>query len=444
MARPVSCGLALLSVLVLAAGCGGGLRSPATQTATGELRVREVHLTGAPFAIEGEFTYVRIEGEEHVLHPPADLRIGLTPGSHQVEVWHRTCDGNCGNLDPPTDRCAAEVTVAEGGTALATIRNWPGTPCRIVAGRVGIAYAQTDVRDAKQTSAVIWFSSSDGSHRVRLATGYGAAAPVLAPDGSKVAFVRLHDNPRFVEIYVVPTAGGEPTLLRRVRGRNAFVAQLVWSHDSLRLVSSENPGVFLMRANPPARARRILKGAGAVTFSPDGSQIAYDVSTPKRSDIYIYEIAGGWKRQVTRDGRSFAAVWGPSGIAFSRATTRGAHYDIWTARFAGVRPQRLTRTRAGITPVAWSADGSRLLAENPAMHNGRLWAVDVPSGKARRLTDWVGDLFGQGLSRDGATILAAIGCGGSARPVGRIETIPFAGGQPHVILDGPCRASWNE
>jgi hypothetical protein len=37
------------------------------------------------------------------------------------------------------------------------------------------------------------------------------------------------------------------------------------------------------------------------------------------------------------------------------------------------------------------------------MHNGRLWAVELPSGHARRLTRWVGDLFPQGLSRDGHT-----------------------------------------
>jgi len=25
-----------------------------------------------------------------------------------------------------------------------------------------------------------------------------------------------------------------------------------------------------------------------------------------------------------------------------------------------------------------------------------------------------------------------------------VETLPFAGGDPHVILTGPCRASWND
>jgi hypothetical protein len=77
------------------------------------------------------------------------------------------------------------------------------------------------------------------------------------------------------------------------------------------------------------------------------------------------------------------------------------------------------------------------------MHNGKLYAVDTTTGTTRALTDFVGDLYAQGLSRDGKTVLAAIGCGGMTSPFGLVETIPFAGGKPTVIARGPCRASWN-
>jgi hypothetical protein len=49
-----------------------------------------------------------------------------------------------------------------------------------------------------------------------------------------------------------------------------------------------------------------------------------------------------------------------------------------------------------------------------------------------------------GLSRDGKTVLAARGCGELATPFGLVETIPFGGGSPTVIVKGPCAASWNE
>lgn len=67
----------------------------------------------------------------------------------------------------------------------------------------------------------------------------------------------------------------------------------------------------------------------------------------------------------------------------------------------------------------------------------------MTTGRARRLTRWVGDLFAQGLSRDGRLVYAAIGCGGTVSAFGWLETIPFSGGRPKIIVRGPCRGSWS-
>ena len=135
-------------------------------------------------------------------------------------------------------------------------------------------------------------------------------------------------------------------------------------------------------------------------------------------------------------------MWGRPGIAFIHFT-RGRFSDIWLSDGTPHHIRQLTHTGADAWPIAFSADGKKLLAANPATHNGRLWAVDLTTGDERPLTPWVGDLFPQGLSADGSTVLAAIGCGGMIGPYGVVETIPFTGGNPHVIVHGPCRASWN-
>jgi hypothetical protein len=139
-------------------------------------------------------------------------------------------------------------------------------------------------------------------------------------------------------------------------------------------------------------------------------------------------------------------LWGPGGIAFERYAPQACVNclgDVWLMNADGGDAHQLTHTHAGIYPAAWSADGTRLLAAYPATHNGRLYAVDVATGRARALTPFVGDLFAQGLSRNGRTVLASVGCGGLASPYGLIETIPFTGGDPTVIARGPCRASSN-
>jgi Tol biopolymer transport system component len=192
------------------------------------------------------------------------------------------------------------------------------------------------------------------------------------------------------------------------------------------------------------------EGSFGFSFSPDGSQLAFARATSKGQNVYSVSTDGGPVRPLTDDDRSSSPLWGPRGIAFERYGVDGkgdrcgnCHGDVWMMDGDGGDVRQLTHTHAGIYPAAWSGDGSRMLAAYPATHNGKLYAVDVSDGNARALTGFVGDLFAQGLSRDGRTVLAAIGCGGMIGLQGVIETIPFSGGPPAVIIHGPCRASWN-
>jgi hypothetical protein len=39
------------------------------------------------------------------------LMLRLKPGAYRLVSWQRTCDANCGDLDPPSDRCARPFTI---------------------------------------------------------------------------------------------------------------------------------------------------------------------------------------------------------------------------------------------------------------------------------------------------------------------------------------------
>jgi Tol biopolymer transport system component len=277
----------------------------------------------------------------------------------------------------------------------------------------------------------IYLASPTGNHPVRLARG---ADPAISPDGRWVVYRRDTGSQRN-RLFVITSVGGTP---RRLPGSSE--EPVVWSPDSRLVATIGSSTGHLTIVNVRSRTAITLpvpQASGDFSFSPDGTELTFTHSTGSGQNVYTVSTGGRAIRRLTDDGHSFSPLWGPTGIAFERQG------DVWLMDGSGGDVHQLTHTSAGIYPAAWSSDGTRMLAAYPAMHNGKLYSIDVATGAAEDLTGFVGDLFAQGLSRDGTTILAAIGCGGTTSPFGRVETIPFAGGRPTVIARGPCRANWN-
>lgn len=309
-----------------------------------------------------------------------------------------------------------------------------------------LVYAMTpDRMDLAGLHGWIWSAHTDGSHPVRLVRG---TDPALSPNGMWIAFARKTRASATVDL--VRADGGARRVLHTIQRARALIGQPVWAPDSRLIVVSEWDGrsEALALVDAATGARTViarsgrLEGPGRASFSPDSRLVAYETDSPTGGNIFVYDIADRLTTQITHDRRAMDPLWGPRWIAYSEASAGGTG-DVWLMRGNGRDKHRLTHTHSGIEPDAWSTDGTRMLADNPATHNGRLWAVDVRTGGARPITPWIGNLFAQGLSKDGTTILAAIGCGGMPESSGVLETLRFAGGSPHVIARGPCRGSWN-
>jgi Tol biopolymer transport system component len=293
-----------------------------------------------------------------------------------------------------------------------------------------LVYAEVNTTTGPVGAERIWRARVNG-HGARLVTS--GEDPSVSPDGRWIAFGSGS------KILVVPTAGGKPRAVYSLhKGQPSLAGAPVWAPDSRAFGVVDGRGLVLID-HPRRPSVRVLRHASYFSFSPSSRRIAYEFD----GDLYVVSAEGGRPRRLTDDRKSFGPpVWGKTGIAFVRFTG-DARGDIWLSDGRPRHARRLTHTGAGFFPAYFSANGKKLLAANPATHDGRLWAVDVATGNARPLTPWVGDLMPQGLSGDGKTVLAAVGCGGTPSPVGFVETIPFAGGTPRVIVRGPCRASWN-
>ena len=110
----------------------------AADAAPGTLDLRQSIDRSRGIYVEGSVSYVRVRGVRGRLvvakrsrRPRFRMQRRLTPGLYQVINYQRPCDGNCGTLDPPTDRCAGRVRILSGGLTEVAVRVRPGRRCRM-------------------------------------------------------------------------------------------------------------------------------------------------------------------------------------------------------------------------------------------------------------------------------------------------------------------------
>ncbi|HEX5468861.1 MAG TPA: hypothetical protein VFW80_07420 [Gaiellaceae bacterium] len=127
--------LLVLGAAFAATACGSYEGSP-PPTAT--LRVAQVLDESGGLYAEGSRSYVRlvapndaVRAEEELDPETQSIVLTVPAGPYTLESWQRPCDGNCGYLDPPTDRCSATLEVDAGTATRATVRLRPGEGCTI-------------------------------------------------------------------------------------------------------------------------------------------------------------------------------------------------------------------------------------------------------------------------------------------------------------------------
>ena len=115
-----------------------------------------------------------------------------------------------------------------------------------------------------------------------------------------------------------------------------------------------------------------------VSFSPNSEEIVYGVAAtfdyPPKSNLFREGIDGTGKVALSHDSISAYPLWGPKGqIVFVRqlgAKPRqyGPENQLFVMNEDGERISQVTHTKVdplaqGLTPVAFSANGARLLTE---------------------------------------------------------------------------------
>jgi dipeptidyl aminopeptidase/acylaminoacyl peptidase len=134
------------------------------------------------------------------------------------------------------------------------------------------------------------FRADDGES-IRLLTFLAAPGRLLFRRGSRQNPANLPDPPQ-PQSQAVALTGGPPEALPMLDGASGFAA----APDGARIAFARGKDIWLMPANDPARAERLLTArsrVGGLAWSPDGGRIAYvvDRSDAGRGDYSFVAVA---------------------------------------------------------------------------------------------------------------------------------------------------------
>ena len=337
------------------------------------------------------------------------------------------------------------AAVASTGAAAASSRS------AAVAGvRAELAYVTGD-----GNPYISWVRPLAGGAARRV--GHGANV-LLSPDGARVADTSYATTGSGLRI--VSLTGGVTRAYYNLA--RATPSALAWSADSRYLAVGVTPasgtsgGRLDVVDTRTGRVHTIIRGAvcGA-SFSPDSTdQLVFSIAKTYclESSSNLYEAARSWSyHRTTSDGRSAYPVWSTGGIAFDRFKGRGTNaapaMQIWLMAPGRTGERQVTRITVppllyGLEPVAASSDGKRLLARLVGEDTDSAYAVSMATGKATELLDGADPVQAQAISRDGRTVLVDAGAFENPPNLGRLETMPFTGGKPTVLVRHSVSGSW--
>lgn len=200
------------------------------------------------------------------------------------------------------------------------------------------------------------------------APGYDAEA-VVSPDGKKIAFTSMRGGDLDVWIMNVDGSG-----MKQLTTEIGYDGGAFFSPDSKRLVfRNHHPDT----AETVADYKRLL---------------AQDLIRPTTLDIWVMDIDGGNKQQVTDNGAAnFAPFFHPDGkriLYSSNQDGGGRNFDLWITRDDGTGNERVTFCPLFDGFPMFSTDGKRLIfASNRASKD--------PHSTNLFLAEWVEPLIAE-------------------------------------------------
>jgi WD40 repeat protein len=318
----------------------------------------------------------------------------------------------------------------------------------------GLAYVTGGSRGPER----VWLANATGGAARKLGTG---GFPSLSPSGAMVA---VAGNTGASDVVVYSATGaliGKFFSTKQVTAAGA----LAWSPDSRYLavgLSDANnfktigkSGLAVIDTTTGTTTMVAHGMIAGISWAPNTDTIVYGFSgSPKFGapvDLYTTSASGTGTQRLTHDGRSQTPVWGKRGIVYDRTRGRGKDrapvFQIYL--LSGGHSTQITHTRPaplldGLVPVAVSADGTRLAAEFEGEDTGIAYSVNLVTHRVKELLVKRETVTCWGISKNGKRVLVDFGGFENPASAGTVETVPFGGGKPTVLVRHADFPSWNQ
>jgi Tol biopolymer transport system component len=241
-----------------------------------------------------------------------------------------------------------------------------------VASVVGLAVAFVLMRGRSAPPVI------PATHRQITFSG-NVSAPAISPDGKFIAYAMGPDSAQ--RVVVQDLAGGQP--LDVYMGR--YVRAVTWSPDGSELAfgAGTSPSLFeaalMIVPRLGGTPRRLNAPSRLIAWSPDGARIASAATTT--NSISITAKATGEMTQI-RLGGSFAFVsglhWDPSGRRLAFTTAGGGEEStLWVIGVDGTGQRQVLEQQSIISSPRWSGSGDAIYFVKATQGRTELWKVAV-------------------------------------------------------------------
>src|SRR5688572_24327104 len=238
--------------------------------------------------------------------------------------------------------CAAACAIVAGVFAMSTVgQGTAAVPPGASTPRIAFASHRAGTWE-------IYLTGIDGQHQTRLTRLEPQDRfPLWSPDRSQIAFGSQVGGDRW-ELWVINVDGTAPRQLATQIVAKGFRQ---WSNDGTRIVFAakvqDDVEVFSVDV-ASGRLARLTDSPGEdrdPSWSPDDRQIVFSSTRDGNAEIYLMLADGTDPRRLTNQAaRDVSPTWSPEGstIAFTSAPDGGGRGDVYLARVADGRVERLT------------------------------------------------------------------------------------------------------